>query len=290
MRFSILTTGLRLKNFPPAMVCLVLAISLCGCGGRTPDTVKIAEAYIDGFSKLYERGNEYTDSGLQLQAEYSYGWAAASVSSMRYCVDCLLYLKGEGKSLDEVVGERMGDWDRIASLNYAVPYPWYFEGLIYNTQGKNAAAQSCYEKALLNPAFSPEHDEALSVLHIMTVNELKSIKVKLTELEDKIYTDYKPEHTGYPREELGFSDSYLRTLARESLLNDPTDYRGALRHYEAALRVNPFEGDNFVGCALMHLYLGEMDETYFYVNEGLFVDPEHEGLNNIAAILNREVK
>jgi hypothetical protein len=38
----------------------------------------------------------------------------------------------------------------------------------------------------------------------------------------------------------------------------------------------------------MHLYLGEIDKTFFYVNEGLFVDPEHEGLNHIAAILNGE--
>ncbi|MPM03974.1 hypothetical protein SDC9_50241 [bioreactor metagenome] len=226
--------------------------------------------------------------GLQLQADYAYGWAAASVSSMRYCVDCLLYLKGEGKSLDEVVDGRMGDWDEIASMNYASPYPWYFEGLVYNTQGKSDAAQSCYEKALLNTAFSPEHDEALSVLHVMSVKELKSVKDKLTELEDKIFAAYEPEHTAYPREELGFSDGYLRTLARECLLREPTDYRGALLHYEAALRVNPFEGDNFVGCALMHLYLGEIDKTFFYVNEGLFVDPEHEGLNNIAAILNGE--
>jgi len=288
MKFCVFTIGHRLKRFAAAVLCLALVVSLCGCGGKTSDTVKIVEAYIDGFSKLYEKGCEYTDSGLQLQADYAYSWAAASVSSMRYCVDCLLYLKGEGKSLEDVVGDRMGDWDEIASLNYASPYPWYFEGLVYNTQGKNTAAQSCYEKAMLNTAFSPEQDEALSVLHVMSVKELKYVKGKLTELEDQIFAAYEPEHTAYPREELGFSDSYLRTLARECLLRDSTDYRDALRHYEAALKVNPFEGDNFVGCTLMHLYLGEIDKTFFYVNEGLFVDPEHEGLNHIAAILNGE--
>lgn len=41
-----------------------------------------------------------------------------------------------------------------------------------------------------------------------------------------------------------------------------------------------------MGCALMHLYLKEMDEAFFYVNEGLFVDPKHEGLNKMADILN----
>lgn len=285
-----LLSGCGRKRIAAAILSLALAVSLCGCAGKTADTVKIAEAYINGFSKLYETGNEYTELGLQLQADYAYGWAAASVCSMRYCVDCLLYLKGEGQSLEEVVDGRIGDWDTISSLNYASPYPWYFEGLVYNTQGKNDAAQACYEKALLNPAFSLEHDEALSVLHVMSVEELKSVQVKLTQLEDQIFAAYEPEHTAYPREELGFSDSYLRTLARECLLTEPEDYRGALRHYEAALRVNPFEGDNFVGCALMHLYLVETDQTFFYVNEGLFVDPEHEGLNHIAATLNGEAQ
>jgi tetratricopeptide (TPR) repeat protein len=276
------------KRCGAALLCLALAVFLGGCDGRTADTVKIADAYIDGYVKLYEQGNDYTKQGLQIQADYAYGWTAASVSAMRYCVDCLLYLKGEGQSLEDVVDGRMGNWDEIAALNYASPYPWYFEGLVCNTQGKNDAARSCYEKALLNPAFSAEHDEALSVLHVMPVGKLKSVKSRLTELEDKIFAVYEPEHTAYPRGEFGFSDSYLRTLARESLAANPSDYRGALQHYEAALKVNPFEGDNFAGCALMHLYLGESDEAFFYVNEGLFVDPEHEGLNKIAATLNGE--
>lgn len=217
-----------------------------------------------------------------------YGWAAASVSSMRYCVDCLLYLKGEGSSLEDVTDGRISDWDDIAEFNYASPYPWYFEGLVYNTQDKNDAAQACYEKALLNPAFSAENDEALSVLHVMSVKELKSVKERLTQLEDKIFASWEPKTTNYPRQALAFSDLYLRTLARECLSSEPADYKGALRHYEAALRVNPFDGDNFVGCALTQLYLGNTEKTFYYVNEGLFVDPEHEGLNNIAAILNGE--
>lgn len=278
------------RRYCAGLIALTLyAAVLMGCGGGTSDTTKIADAYINGFTKFYEQGQDYTELGLQIQAEYTYGWAAASVCAMRYCVDYLLYIKGEGPSLEDVVDGRICDWDEIAALNYASPYPWYFEGLVYNTQNKNDAAQQCYEKALMNPAFSAEHDEALSVLCVMSVGELKSVKGRLTELEDKILAVYKPEQTSYPRGELGFSDEYLRVLARESLAANPSNYRGALRHYEAALKVNPFEGDNFVGCALMHLYLGETDEAFFYVNEGLFVDPEHEGLNKIAVILNGEV-
>ena len=38
----------------------------------------------------------------------------------------------------------------------------------------------------------------------------------------------------------------------------------------------------------MHMYLGDIEQTFFYVNEGMFVDPEHEGLNKIAELLNQE--
>jgi tetratricopeptide (TPR) repeat protein len=281
-----LLSGCRLKRIGAAALGLALAFSLAGCGNGASDITKIPNAYIDGFSTLYERGDEYNEQGLSLQADYAYGWAAASVSSMRYCVDCLLYLKGEGSSLEDVTGGRISDWDDIAEFNYASPYPWYFEGLVYNTQDKNEAAQVCYEKALLNPAFSAENDEALSVLHVMSVEELKSVKERLTELEDKIFACWEPKTVNYPRQALAFSDPYLRTLARECLSSKPADYKGALRHYEAALRVNPFEGDNFVGCALTQLYLGNMEKTFYYVNEGLFVDPEHEGLLKLADILN----
>jgi tetratricopeptide (TPR) repeat protein len=283
---------LQLKHwrFCVGLVVLVLytSVVLTSCGGGAAGTAKIADAYIDGFTKLYEQGNKYTDLGLQLQADYAYSWAAASTSAMRYCVDCLLYLKGGGHSLEKLVDGRVSEWGKIASMNYASPYPWYFEGLVYNKQDNSAAAQACYEKALLNPAFSAKHDEALSVLLTMSIKDLKAVKEKLTGLEDKIFAVYEPEQTTYPREQLGFSDSYLRTLARESLAAKPSDYRGALRHYEAAIKVNPFEGDNFVGCALMHLYLKDTNKAFFYVNEGLFVDPEHEGLNKIADILNGE--
>lgn len=268
------------------IVFTICAAALTGCGSKASDTSKITDAYIDGFSKFYEQGNDYTEQGLQLQADYAYGWAAASVSAMRCCADNLISQKSEGRSLEEVSDGRRTGWNEIASMNYASPYPWYFEGLIFSSQGKNDEAQACYELALLNPVFSAEHDEALSVMLVMSVKELEATREKLVALEDKIFAVYKWEQTAYPREKLGFDDVYLRILAKECLEANPTDYHGALRHYEAALKVNPYEGDNFAGCALMHLYLEEMDEAYFYVNEGLFVDPEHEGLNEMTGILN----
>ncbi len=276
------------KRLGSMALCLLLVVSLAGCIPGPSGSAKIAGAYIDGFAKFYEQGGEYTELGLTLQADYAYGWAGASVSAMRLCVDCLLYMKGEGKTLEEIAGGRPDNWDEIAAMNYASPYPYYFEGLVYNAEAENGYAQACYEKALINPAFSAENGEALVVLEIMSVSELKALKKKLISLEDQIYAVYKPEKSKIGRYELNFSDEYLRTLAKEKLAASETDYRGALRYYEAALAVNPFEGDNFVGCALMHFYMNDIDKTFYYVNEGLFVDPEHEGLGGLAEILSGE--
>ncbi|HEX2947116.1 MAG TPA: hypothetical protein VHT96_14310 [Clostridia bacterium] len=276
------------KRFGIAVLCLLMSAVFFGCTSRQTDGIKIAEAYINGFEKFYTQGNKYLEQGLQLQADYSFGWSAASISSMRYCIDCLLYLKGEGESLEGVVGGRLSDWDKIAAMNYTSPYPYFFEGIVFNVQGKDDYARKCYEKALINPAFSDKNDKVLMVLKTLSQKDLKYLKKKLEEVEDKIFKVYEPNTKPYPRCEMNYSDKYLRTLAKEALAASETDYRGALRHYEVALSANPFEGDNYVGCALMHFCLNDIDETYYYVNEGLFVDPEHEGLKKLADILNKE--
>lgn len=62
------------RRFCAGLIALTLCVAvLTGCGSDAPETVKIADAYIAGFTKLYEQGNEYTDLGLQLQADYAYG-------------------------------------------------------------------------------------------------------------------------------------------------------------------------------------------------------------------------
>lgn len=279
-----------MKKIIALFLLLLLSFSVfTGCIKKAPsDAMKITQLYINGFFEFYESGNEYTEQGLQIQADYAYGWAAASISSMRYCVDCLLYLGGEGKTLDDVVDGRRADWDDIAALNYASPYPWFFEGLVYHAQDKKDAAVTCYEKAIVYPSFDAENSEALMALAAMKVYELKAVKAQLTEMEDQIFAVYKPELNNNPRELLSFSDQYLRAKARETLESDPAGFKAALRYYEAALAVNPFEGDNFAGCALMCLYLDDIDRLFFYVNEGLFVDPENEGLNQLASMLNEE--
>lgn len=92
---------MKIRRFPyrrwlaGLLALAACAVMLTGCGKKASDEVKIIDAYIDGFTKFYVQGNEYTDLGLQLQADYAYGWAAASVSAMRCCVDHLIDKKGQ---------------------------------------------------------------------------------------------------------------------------------------------------------------------------------------------------
>lgn len=270
----------------------LLTSVLTGCFKKesppSSEAMQIADAFTDGFSEFITLGGEYTDLGLQLQAAYAYGWALASISSMRYCADCLLYLSGEGATLEDVTDGRVSGWDEIAGFNYATPYPWFFEGLVQHVQGNTKEAAYLYERAIANPAFDAEYGETLKALTAMNVTQLKELKTRLIKLEDQIFEKYEPDANHYPRNDFCYDDTYLCLLAKETLEQSGTNYRRALRHYEAALKVNPFEGDNFAGCAIMSFYLDEFDKMYYYVNEGLYIDPEHEGLNELAKLMNKE--
>lgn len=54
---------------------------------------------------------------------------------------------------------------------------------------------------------------------------------------------------------------------------------------EAALRIDPFDANNYAVCALACFYLGEYEDMAVYVYEGLLVSPEHEGLNAMYQLL-----
>lgn len=266
------------------LVLLFLLLLITGCQEKKSEYVEIQEAYIEAFDQFFELGNEYMEQGLRIQANYAYGISAANTSAMRYCVDCLLYLKGEGSSLEEVTGDRLADWDKIAALNYATSYPYFFEAIVYDVQGKREEALNCYQYAIVNPRINAENDQYLKLLDLLSVDQLKQLKTKLCALEDKIFAKYTPQENNYPRDYMCFDDGYLRLKAKEALDADFLDYRGALKHYKAALAVNPYEGDNFAGCALMSIFLNDMADASYYLNEGLYVDPEHKGLLELAEI------
>jgi tetratricopeptide (TPR) repeat protein len=250
------------------------------------DAAEFANQFVDELAKFVQLGEEYRNLGMQIQSKYAYGYAAASISSMRLCVDTLLHLGGEGATLEEVVGSRMSDWDEIAAYNYASPFPWVFEGLSLHAQDKLEEAQECYYSAALNPDYDIENGHVIVyVLAMLDNDDLKELKLKLTELEDKIYEAGIAEPSKCPRDKYCFNDYYLTALGEKELY-ESGDITKAMEYFETALEVNPLNGDNFASCAVASMYMGDMDKTIFYVNEGLWADPEHEGLNFLVEFLN----
>ena len=244
----------------------------------------VYEQYISTMEQLKEKGDGYVSNGMKLQAQYCYGIAGSSISAFRFAVDNILCLKEEGKTLSEVVGEAYGNWDAIASISYASPYPSYFEGLVYQIQGKEEDAKTCYTNAIMNPSF-PKQGVSFYYLNDLSVKELTILKEELVTLERSIYKEYKPDEGTCKRDPMNFNDEYLRALAKEALEQNPADYEAAHQYYTIALKVNPFEPKNFSCLALYAIYMEDMDNAVYYTNEGLWIDEKDEALNKIRLLL-----
>lgn len=135
------------------------------------------------------------------------------------------------------------DWESIAAISPASPYPYYFEGLIYHIQGNESKAKEAYQNALINPLFS-ENSAAFYYLSELGIDELSSIRDELAVIESGLYAIFMPRPYGLERHPMNFNDEYLRAKAKDVLEKEPNEYTEALKYYTAALRVNPFEAKN----------------------------------------------
>ena len=115
------------KRILSLLLLLVLVFSLCACGKDDPTQVpggsgQTVADYDDLKAEhrfLIEKGDERADAMFDRQAVFYYSVAAAHVSALRYTVDNILWLKGEGNMVSELLGDRLDNWTEIAALNYA---------------------------------------------------------------------------------------------------------------------------------------------------------------------------
>ena len=255
-----------------------------------------ASAYTEFKEAMLEikrMGDDYTENGMKLQAQHYYSMAGSSVSAMRLAVDHILDMKGESKYLDDVADAEdtnvtakptYKDWESIAAISPASPYPYYFEGLIYHIQGNESKAKEAYRNALINPLFS-ENSAAFYYLSELGIDELSTIRDELAVIESDLYEIFTPRPYGLERHPMNFNDEYLRAKAKDVLEKEPNEYTEALRYYTAALRVNPFDAKNYASCALISIFNNDVDAAITCVNEGLWVDENNKELNQIAAWL-----
>ncbi len=268
---------------------LGLLLSASGCTAfhalkKISKEENIAYSYIDSMIAIFEKGHEFAEAGLMIAADYPYGTAAASISAMRYGVDCLLEAKGEALPQDD----RLSNWDEIAALGWASPYPYLFEGIVLEAVGDSDAALSCYTKAALNPALSQDDDNLRYIL-LLDVPKLEALRTALAEAEDNIFAVYTPMPAAIPRSEHNFSPLYLRDQCRVALEISDTetgepapDYDMALQYTHGALALEPFNGDNYAVLAAVYLAMEQPSVAIHWLNEGLFIEPENEMLTTLA--------
>ncbi len=284
------------KRIIPLLLALMALLFLAACGGDEPGGAQTDTPgsggiqAVDPDAPAHERllaqaenhlvaARQQNDVGLTLQGEYFYGQAQASVSALRYAVDTILWLMGEGESLADVTaGAPYRDWNAIVAAGMGSPAPHYFEGLVLEIQGKKPEAQVCYDRAAANP----NYEEAdFWYLRNMTVEELYALREEVLAVEVAIYEEYTPRTALCSVERTGaeYSPTYHLTLAAQAAADghDQLAWECALN----ALLTNPTQPELYAAAVSYGLNAGSEDAVSI-LNEGLFVFPEDGKLNYLA--------
>ncbi|MBR3538584.1 MAG: hypothetical protein IKN79_05870 [Eubacterium sp.] len=227
-----------------------------------------------------ERANDLDDVGNVLTAEYLRGYVQADISSLRMCIDTILWLMGEGESLSDVIGAApYSSWEKIIGAGLSNDAPFYFQGLLYEIQGKKEEAEESYQKAAMNPG----HEERdFYYLRHMSVEELHQLREKVLEMEYDIAEQYTPR-TALLKEQTGaeFAPAFHLAMMKE-YEESPTDmYQCAVN----ALLTNPTDPSLYTIAATAAINVNKPEMACELINDGLFLFPDDAELNYYAALL-----
>lgn len=286
------------------LLCLLAAamiFSLAACGsdnagegnaGGAVNTISEVTAPAENapaHEQLFYESDTYltyarqtADLGVDLQAEYNYGLALAPLSALRLCVEHILWLKGEGETVDDVIGAApFGSWDDVVAVGLGSPMPFYFEGLVYQVQGMDAEAAACFKQASANPNYA---EQDFYYLKAMSIAELYALREAAIEKELAILDEYVPRTTLYaPRTGAEFAPIYHIALMSERL-----EAYDAISAYDCALNAvmsNPQIPNYYASVVLLGLQTNQADAATEILNEGLWAFPQNGELNYIAATL-----
>lgn len=268
----------KIKILSVLLLC-ALALSLLGCNGNTvPEETKATdkEEIIKNAEACLKIGGRFENLLMDETSAYFYGFAAAEVSSFRLAVEKLLWLKGEGDSFADLAADsRYTDWDTIAEMCFACPYPYYFEGLIYDVQGESEEANDAYSKASIMENFP---DEGLNFYYLKdeSVSDLYSLRDELRAVENKIYKEYTPVIYGCERSVYAACPEYLLLDAYELL--EKENYESAMISARYAVRENPKIEESWVVAVTAAMYADQPHQAAMWLEEGSKYFPESEAL------------
>ena len=279
------------KRILTLLLALVLVLTLGACTNKKPnDEIPSGDervvADFDGLKAeidfLIEKGDERADAMFDRQAVFYYSVAAAHVCALRYMVDNILWLKGEGNTVADISGDRLNNWTEIAALNYASAYSEYCQYLLLRMQDKSNEANVHYERAKQNPDCPAE--DAFYDWKQKSVQDLYKLKTELEGMEDEIFGCYAPNTN--PLETINgaeFTLDYHLYLAQLSL--ELGNASVALEAAENGIAVDPFSGRGYAVAAMCALEMGDTDLMVDYLNEGFFNEPTSPVVNAYLAMI-----
>ena len=242
-----------------------------------------AAVFVQDITAMMGSGDALAAEGLSLQAQSLYGFSGASVSSLRYAVENILWHIGADETLAQLTeGSGIVGWDSIAAVCYASPYPYYFEGLLYHILGNEESAEQAYINAMLNGMY-PEDGLNFYYLRDMETAELYALRDEMRLLEEEIYGKYEPDGALLPRDAMNFDPAYLTIAAQEAVEGE--DYAMAYSYSRAALLNAPFDAELYGNAAMSAMLCGDFAGATRYIDEGLLWDAGNEKLGKIYGLL-----
>lgn len=291
-----------MKKLLALLLMLALALSLCACDSikdifnpstsdDPPDLSGLEQPDADApaHEHLYYKSEQMMvyahhaeDTGVALQADYFYGMALAPISSLRFCVDNIIWLKGEGETVADIVSAApFGDWDAIVGAGLGSPMPFFFEGLLFTFQGKSDEAAECYKRAKANSNYE-EMD--FNYLKSMSIDDLYSLRDECVKKEMAILNEYTPKSTMLAkRTGAEFSPIYHAALAGE--MQQSGDSYSMYRCFFNAVLCNPQIPDYYSAAALAAMQVGEVETAELIINDGLWAFPQNGEINYVAATM-----
>ena len=273
-----------LKKAAALILCLCLFVSLCSCDDGKDESSSPAETvsavtkeeYVKAVKDCLEKGRRCEKQFLDETAAYFYGFALSSAGSMRLAAEKILWLKGEGNDFSELVsGSRYTDWDTLAAICYACPFPYYFEGLLCDIQGETENAGKLYSYASVMDNF-PEKGLSFYYLRNLSVEELYALRDELRGLEEDICAEYTPEFTGFERTVYNFSAEYMRACALDLLERE--EYAEAMIPARYAVQFGHLDASNWVTAVTAAIAAEDFYRAASWLGEGLSYFPENETL------------
>ena len=225
-----------------------------------------------GVELLRDQGVEFLGYGMTRQASWCLSFAGGSVSAVRYAAEQLL-----GESSDGFSG-----WDTIGAISLCTPVPFLCEAVTAEKSGDPDRAAQCRELAALNP-YATEGFDDFTGLAALSEDGLRALIQGLKAFESHIYWFYPADPQPGERSGMEWSADYHLALA--------SVYESAGYEAEAAasaldaLAADPFDPDVFAFCATAMYNISDIQLMQTYIEEGLLMDPDHTGLNALAALL-----